>query len=360
MKKDAGRVVIGLSGGVDSTAAVVRLQADGFEVVGLTLRLKDCASTDTERRSCCGPDTAGVAAQAAAQLGIRHYVLDCVEMFDREVLRPCWDFFAKGYTPNPCVWCNARVRFPRMLEFAGDIGAQYIATGHYARLEREGGAPGLLRGVDAGKDQSYFLHALDRELLKAVLFPMGGVLKSGLRDELRELGMVNAERAESQDICMANEEGSFSELLRVRFGAEALPGVIRTREGRTLGEHRGIHYFTIGQRRGLGVAAGRPVRVCEINPVSGEVVVSDDPADVLMTECRAVDFRWLMEVPEPGSRFAAQVRYRQKAVPCEVVQVAEEGKGVAVQFAEPVSAPTPGQFLVLYDGEKVAGGGVIT
>ncbi len=355
------RVVVGLSGGIDSTAAVCRLQAAGAEVVGLTLRLRSCTEDGGSRRSCCGPDAAGMAARVAAQLGIRHYVLDCAALFEREVLWPCWQQFAAGRTPNPCVWCNARVRFPKLLEFAQDLGAAAAATGHYARVDKAiAGPPLLRRGVDPRKDQSYFLYAVDARLLPWLRFPLGGLLKTEVRADLRARGLVNAERLESQDICVADAGGSFAESLRVRFGAAAVPGEIRERGGRTLGTHAGIHRFTIGQRRGLGIAAGRPVRVCSIDPETGTVEVTADPQELLAASCAAEDCRWPGGVPGPGARLVAQVRYQQRPLPAVVEQLEADGGGIRVRFETPVAAAAPGQSLVLYAGDIVCGGGVLT
>lgn len=358
--KTSRRVVVGLSGGIDSTLAVCRLQEAGFEVVGLTLRLRACTSTDGTRRSCCGPDAAGTAGAVARQLGIRHYVRDCASEFEQAVLRPCWEAFAAGQTPNPCVLCNARVRFARLLEFAHEVGATAIATGHYARLDRApDGSVRLRRGVDPGKDQTYFLHAVPQEVLRAVQFPLGELHKAAVREEVRRRGLANAERAESQDVCFTGPDGQFAEFLRMQFGAEAIPGILRDRTGRVLGTHAGIHRFTLGQRRGLGVAAGVPVRVCALDAANGDVTVSDDPRDLLSDACEAAECFWHGAPPPVGTSVEAQIRYQQKPVPAQVLSLDAQARCIRVQFATPLSAVTPGQYLVLYDGDAVLGGGVI-
>ncbi len=353
-------VVVGLSGGIDSAEAVCRLQAQGCEVVGVTLRLRACTTADGDRRSCCGLDVAGAAGAVAADLGIRHYVVDGHERFAEEVLKCCWEELDRGRTPNPCVLCNARVRFPVLLEWADALGADGVATGHYARVGPSGGGGfALHRGLDGSKDQSYFLHAVAGADLARVRLPLGALCKADVRADLRGRGLSNAERPESQDVCFTDAGGSFAEWLRVRFGGVARAGVVRTPDGCVVGRHDGIHRFTIGQRRGLGVALGAPARVCAIDPATGDVVVSTRPEDVLAVGCQAGDCRWLATAPALGAAVEVQVRYRQQPVGAEVVAVAEQGRRIGVRFVEPVAAVTPGQSLVLYEGDRVLGGGPI-
>lgn len=355
-----GRIVVGLSGGIDSTVAALLLRAAGYEPVGLTLRLRACTATDGERRSCCGPDAAGTAGAVARQLGIRHYVVDCHEAFDERVLQPCWTDFSRGRTPNPCVLCNSRVRFERLVAFADDVGAVAAATGHYARTEvAADGTIRLLRGVDPLKDQSYFLHAVPAALLARIRFPLGGLRKTEVRALARTHGLVNAERAESQDVCFAGPDGHFAESLRTHFDGVAVPGVVKDRDGRVLGTHSGVHRFTLGQRRGLGIAAGVPVRVCSIDAANGDVVVSADAGDLLAATCEASGCRWIAAAPAVGTECDAQIRYQQRPVRAVVERVEGQDARVCVRFAEGVSAVTPGQSLVLYDGDAVIGGGVI-
>jgi tRNA-specific 2-thiouridylase len=233
------RVVVAMSGGVDSTVAAALLVERGCEVIGVTLRLLQ------------GEETAGDAvheARAAAdRLGIAHHVLDGRREFEELVLRRSWDEYARGRTPNPCVVCNARIKFGLLLDHARSLGATKIATGHYARLDA---TPTIRRGVDRRKDQSYFLWALDARQLAAVLFPLGELTKQQVRDRARSLGLPNAERAESQDACFVRDDQQFAEELRRHFGEPARSGVIVDEAGKVLGAHQGIHHFTIGQRRG--------------------------------------------------------------------------------------------------------------
>jgi tRNA-specific 2-thiouridylase len=354
------RIVVGLSGGIDSAVCALLLKEQGYEVVGVTLRLRACGDADSQQKSCCGPDAAGMAGSVAAQLDIRHYVVDCREHFERDVLRPCWEAFEGGATPNPCVLCNAAVRFDELLDIGRKLGADLVATGHYARLLLDEQArPLLMRGVDPNKDQTYFLHAIAPETLRHVRFPLGGMTKPEVRAIAQANGLVNAERAESQDVCFAGPEGHFAEFLRQQFHGRATPGVFVDEAGRVLGRHTGIHQFTIGQRRGLGFATGERVKVIAIDPVTGTLVVSDQPEAACSAACRAEAFQWHRNPLAIGDRATAQVRYRQKAVGVTIETIGEEGRAVRVRFDEPVFGVTAGQALVLYDGDLVLGGGRI-
>lgn len=358
--RDVHRIVVGLSGGIDSAVTALLLKEQGCEVIGVTLRLRACGDADSQQKSCCGPDAAGMAGSVAAQFGIRHYVVDCRERFEKEVLRPCWDVFERGATPNPCVLCNAAVRFDELLAVGRKLGADLVATGHYARLEFDGqGRPLLRRGVDPNKDQTYFLHALAPATLRHVRFPLGGMTKPEVRVIAQANGLVNAERAESQDVCFAGPEGHFAEFLRQQFHGRATPGVFVDESGRVLGRHAGIHPFTIGQRRGLGFATGERVKVIAIDPGSGTITVSDRPEAACSSTCHAEAFVWHREPLAAGDRAMAQVRYRQKAVAATVEATGDEGRAVRVRFDEPAFGVTSGQSLVLYDGDLVLGGGCI-
>ena len=354
------RIVVGLSGGIDSSVCALRLKEQGYEVIGVTLRLRACGDADSQQKSCCGPDAAGMAGSVAAQLGIRHYVVDCREHFEKDVLRPCWDDFEAGSTPNPCVRCNAAVRFDELLRIGRNLGAELVATGHYARLPFDAQErPLLMRGVDPNKDQTYFLHAIAPETLRHVRFPLGAMTKPEVRVIAQANGLVNAKRAESQDVCFAGPEGHFAEFLRRQFHGRATPGVFVDEAGRVLGRHTGIHQFTIGQRRGLGFATGERVKVIAIDPVTGAIIVSERPEAACCSTCHAEAFRWHREPLVAGDRAMAQVRYRQKAVAATIETIGDEGRTMHVRFDEPVFGVTPGQALVLYDGDLVLGGGAI-
>lgn len=355
---NAPRIVVGLSGGIDSAVAALLLKEQGYEVIGVTLRLRVCGDKEGQQKSCCGPDAADMAGSVAAQLGIRHYVVDCREPFERSVLRPCWQAFEEGATPNPCVWCNARVRFDELLGMGRRIGAERIATGHYARLETDGqGHPLLMRGKDPNKDQTYFLHAITPEMLRHVCFPLGGMLKPDVRAVAQANSLINAKRGESQDVCFAGPEGHFAEYLRQQFQGRATPGVFVDEAGRILGHHSGIHQFTVGQRRGLGFATGERTKVVAVDPATGTIIVSGRPEAACATVCRAENMCWHSDPLKTGDRTTAQVRYRQKGVGATVES--NEAGLLTVRFDEPVFGVTPGQSLVLYNGDIVLGGGRI-
>lgn len=358
---DKPRIVVGLSGGVDSALAAALLLEQGFDVIGVTLRLLPCVETG-ERRSCCGIDGVMQARAVAGQLGIPHYVLDCHDAFTDRVLRPCWDAYAAARTPNPCVLCNRHVKFGVLLEFARSLGAGRVATGHYARITADAaGRPELRRGADRNKDQSYFLFDLTAEQLAAAVMPLGGFTKPEVRRLAKERGFVNAERPESQDICFAVDEGGFAEFLRQRFHGEARPGPILDDSGREIGRHDGLHRFTLGQRRGIGVALGRPAWVKELRADSAAVVLTTDEAALGTGELTAGDVLWHGVPPAPGSEISCgvQTRYRQQPVPAVVIPGPADSAMVTVRFGHPVKSVTPGQAAVFYLDDLVLGGGWI-
>lgn len=344
------RIAVGLSGGIDSAAAALLLREQGYEVIGITLRMK---AQDDEA-------TVDAAAAVAAQLGIRHEVVDCRAGFETSVMRPCWEAFARGETPNPCVLCNVAIKFGDMFAAAARFGAELVATGHYARLSLDAqNRPLLLRGRDPGKDQTYFLHAVPPETLRRVRFPLGEWTKSDTRAFAAAHGLVNARQAESQDLCFAGPEGHFAEQLRQHFHGKSIPGVFVDETGRVLARHTGIHQYTIGQRRGMGFAAGERVKIIAIDPATGTITVSGRPEAACFDTCRAEGFLWHREPAAAGARVSAQVRYRQKAAFATLETVADEGRTVHARFDTPVFGVTPGQSLVLYDGDVVLGGGRI-
>ncbi len=353
------RVVVGMSGGIDSATTAALLQAAGAEVFAVTLRMRACGEAAGGGASPCGLEACTAAAAVAAQLGIPHRVVDARDRFDRDVLRPCWEALDAGRTPNPCVLCNARVKLPLLAEAADALGGGWVATGHYVRTRvgTDGGYR-LCRGADPAKDQSYFLYAVAPCLLRRLVLPLGGLRKREVREEAAARGLANAERPESQDVCFAGEGGGpFAETLRCFLGAAARPGRLRHRDGRILGAHTGVHQFTVGQRRGIGAFGPCPHCVAAIDAATAEIILSDDPDDLLADACRAAACVWHGYPPAPGSACHAQIRYRQHAVPVTVL--ANDGGACTVRFDAPVRAVTPGQSLVLYDGDTVLGGGVI-
>jgi len=347
-------VVVAMSGGVDSSAAAGLLVRSGSRVVGATL-LMGIGGAEGDPQGA-----AGRARAVASHLGIEHRAIDCAAAFRKGVLAPAWSEYDRGRTPSPCVVCNDRIKFRTLAALADEIGAFRIATGHYARVEPDSAGHGvaLLRGVDPEKDQSYFLHALAEEHLGRALFPLGGLTKPEVRALARDMGLPNAEDAESQDACFADGGDGFAESLRRSFGASSRTGAIVGPDGRELGRHEGVHRFTVGQRKGLGVAARGRAYVCRIDGTAGRVVLSDDLADLESDGLEASDFRWIGG-PDPVGPFRceAQIRYRHRAAAATAEILG--GGLLRVRFDERVRAVAPGQAVVLYREDRVLGGGWI-
>lgn len=350
------RVLVGMSGGLDSTVSVMLLREAGFDPVGVTLVLQ---ASDDVSMDACGYAVGEDAARSARELGVEHELVDARDLFTERVLHSCWEVFSRGGTPNPCVFCNARIRFGMMVALAEQRGISRIATGHYAKMTRDSdGSFWLERGADAAKDQSYFLYGVSRALFPHILFPLGGMTKADVRARARAEGLAVAEKAESQDLCFAGPEGHFSEQLRQRFHGTSLPGVFQDESGHVLARHTGIHQYTIGQRRGLGFAAGERVKICAIDPRTGVITVSARPEAVMGLTAASDHFVWHTTRPlSVGDHVSAQVRYRQP--PAEAVLTEVDGPRVVVSFSSLVFGITPGQSLVLYRGDRVLGGGEI-
>ncbi len=359
MQSGRERVVIGMSGGVDSSVAAALLLESGYDVIGVTIRLRSCQEA-TRSRSCCGLDGVIRARQAAGHLGIPHYVLDWHQAFEELVLWPSWKEYACGRTPNPCVGCNQRVKFGMLANHAQTLGAYQVATGHYARILPPAGdsGPVLLRGRDSSKDQSYFLFSLSARQLASAQMPLGDLSKKEVRVIARRLGLQNAQCSESQDACLGENGVSFAESLRRRFDEPARPGPVVDSGGRVVGEHDGIHNFTVGQRRGLGISLGRPAWVKELDAEQARVVVTTDESELLSRGLLAENFQWSPVVENHTSmRCQVQIRYGHRAVDAQVVNTS--GQNAEIQFNHPQKAVTPGQAAVLYDGERLIGGGWI-
>ncbi len=355
---EKGRLVVAaVSGGVDSSVAAALALEQGFEVVGVTLQLRPCHE-EFEGRTCCGPDAVAVARSVCGGLGIRHYVLDVSEEFEREVLAGSWREYEAGRTPNPCVVCNKRMKFGKLLEWAEGIGAWGVVSGHYATIV-QGSVPVLRRGVDRGKDQSYFLATLGKDVLSRLLMPLGSLHKVQVREKAAMMGLSSATRKDSQDACFVPQGGSFPEYLREHFRGVAVPGPIVHVDGAVLGEHKDARMFTTGQRKGLRLVYPRPLYVVSVDPVSGVVLVSDDPEDLLVREIETTaDGAWATEPPVGSVECLVQTRYRQRAVPALVSPLAE-GR-VSIRFEEPVAGVSAGQLAVCYVGDDVFGAGTIT
>jgi tRNA-uridine 2-sulfurtransferase len=353
-----GRVVLAMSGGVDSSVAAYLLKQQGYEVIGLFMRTGAHGSpeTSTERtRGCCSALDAGDARRVADQLDIPFYALDFEKDFERII-----DYFAdeylKGRTPNPCVVCNNWLKFGKLWSYGQQLEADFIATGHYARILWREGVPELHRAVDASKDQSYVLHGIRPSILPRLLFPIGAMEKPAIRALAREAGLRVADKPDSVEICFV-PDGDHAGLIQRRRPEASSPGHFVDRAGRELGDHDGIERFTVGQRKGLGIGFGERRYVLEIVPASNEVVLGPKE-DLLADGLWGTKINWLSDVPE-GAEFTclAKIRYRHEPTPARVRVMPDSC--VRVEFEQAQSAVTPGQAVVFYDGERVLGGGWI-
>ncbi len=352
------RVVVAMSGGVDSSVTAALLAEAGYEVVGVTLRLYAAGGPRRRPGACCAGEDIYDARRVADRLGIRHYVLDYEQRFREAVIDDFADSYLRGETPIPCVRCNERVKFRDLLDLARDLGADALATGHYARRVEGTVGPELHRAVDGTRDQSYFLFATTQEQLAFLRFPLGTLPKAQVRAEAARLGLAVAEKPDSQDICFVPEGRYAGVIERLRPGA-AEPGAIVDREGRVLGRHRGIIHFTVGQRRGLGIAGPEPLYVVAVDAARREVVVGPRAA-LLRDRVRTGPLAWIgTDAPAPGEERAVLARLRSShpGAPARVTPAADGSATVSLEEPEPATAP--GQACVLYDGERLLGGGWI-
>jgi tRNA-specific 2-thiouridylase len=353
----AARVVLAMSGGVDSSVAAYLLKRQGYDVIGLFMRTGAHAAEDgraDRKKGCCSAVDAGDARRVADRLDIPFYALDFEAEFGRII-----DYFADAYlagrTPNPCVVCNSWLKFGQLWAYGEQLQAEHIATGHYAQVMRRGDEVELHRAADADKDQSYVLYGLKRAILPRLLFPVGGFRKAEVRALAREAGLAVADKPDSVEICFV-PEGDHAELIRRVRPGQGTAGRIVDTGGKVLGEHDGIERFTVGQRKGLGVAAGSRRYVLKIVPGDNEVVVGEKE-DLLAGGLRAGQVNWLTDVPAGALGCSVKIRYRHTPVPCTVTALADEA--AHVEFRTPQSAVTPGQAVVFYDGTRVLGGGWI-
>ncbi|SFJ01217.1 tRNA 2-thiouridine(34) synthase MnmA [Planctomicrobium piriforme] len=363
------RVVLAMSGGVDSSASAWLLQQQGHEVIGLFMRsgaaepevcstkpgLLPIVSAKSHKQGCCSASDAADARRVADALDISFHALNFSEAFGQ-----IKDYFADEYlagrTPNPCVMCNVWLKFGKLWDFAEQVGADYIATGHYAQLRTMPGEaqPGLFRGLDEGKDQSYVLFGIRRELLDKILFPVGGYQKEHLRELARQAGIRTANKPDSQEICFI-PDNDYGRFLNDYRGEQDTAGELVDTAGNVVGQHQGYQHFTIGQRRGLGVTFGEPRFVVRIEPDTHRVVLGNKQ-DLGRSTLEANRLNWLADVTFPF-RGTAQIRYQHTPGACEVTMVGEDR--MQVTFDDPQFGVAPGQAVAIYDGDRILGGGWI-
>ena len=348
-----GRVVVAMSGGTDSSVAAAMLHARGVDIVGVTMHLIDAAE-DQKIGRCCAPEDRDDARRVCDALGIPHYVVDEREAFLSHVIEPFVHAYSDGRTPAPCVKCNQHVKLNKLVALADAFGATHVATGHYARLETgTDGRPRLFQGRDEEKDQSYFLFGAPPHVLSRMLFPLGEITKDEVREIGRTLHVHNADKPDSQELCFVPDGniGGFVE----RNVSTTKPGYFRDATGQVVGEHGGVHQFTVGQRKGLGLSGGPARYVLRIVPESGDVVVGD--ADGLLgTSLSASDVSWTAGRPTDAFDGAIRIRHRHRPADARIIPTES---GFRAEFASPQRAITPGQAAVVYRGDEVVAGGFI-
>ena len=353
-------ILVGMSGGVDSSVTAALLAQSGHRVIGITLNVwpeGDNLRVIEREDACCALGAVEDARRVCARLGIPHYVVNFREVFQRYVIQNFVEEYRKGRTPNPCVRCNQFIKFDALLAKADALGADYVATGHYARVTRlENGRWALRKAVDPKKDQSYVLYVMTQERLARAAFPLGELSKDETRATAVELGLHVAGKPESQEICFVPTK-NYRDYLREHDPASLRPGPILGPEGNVVGTHQGIAYYTVGQRRGLGVASPTALFVTEIWPEANTLVVGDE-STLYRTEAFAAEVNWMaIERLEGPLRVTAKARYKAEEVPA-TIEPSQDGR-VRITFDEPQRAVTPGQTVVFYDGDIVIGGGTL-
>ena len=354
-----GKVVVGMSGGVDSSVAAWLLKKQGYDVIGVTMQIWQDEENivQEENGGCCGLSAVDDARRVAAAIGIPYYVMNFKDEFQKSVIEYFTKEYLAGRTPNPCIACNRYVKWEALLQRSLSIGADYIATGHYARIEHlPNGRYAIRRSATMEKDQTYALYNLTQEQQARTLMPVGEYSKDRIREMADEIGLLVAHKPDSQDICFV-PDGDYASFIENTTDQVLQTGDFVTPEGKILGKHKGIIHYTVGQRKGLGLALGYPAFVLEIRPETNEVVIGTYEESLTYTvRANELNFMSVEQITEPVRVFA-KIRYNHKGAWCTVERTGEDE--IVCTFDEPIRAATPGQAVVLYDGEYVLGGGTI-
>lgn len=349
------KAIIAMSGGVDSSVAAFFMKEMGFECIGATMKLYDNEDIGISReKTCCSLDDIEDARSVATRLGMPYYVFNFKDEFEEKVIGKFINTYEIGGTPNPCIDCNRHLKFEKLMLRMKELQYDYVVTGHYADIEEKDGRFYLKKGKDLSKDQSYVLYSLTQEQLAHTIFPLGKYSKDEIRNIAEENGFINARKRDSQDICFV-PDGDYASFIEKHTGKSYKKGKFVDKEGEILGEHNGLIRYTIGQRKGLGLAAGYPVYVIS-KDIEKNLVVVGSNEDLMTSKLTATDFNWIIEKPNDKIKCFAKTRYNMKEQPCSAYV---ENDRVVVEFDSPVRAVTSGQAVVLYDGEYVLGGGTI-
>lgn len=348
------KVVIGMSGGVDSSVAAALLRDASYEVVGVSMNFLSC--NNPAERSCCSARDREDARSVCEQLSIEHYVIDLRAQFKEKVIVPFVGSYLKGLTPSPCILCNEEIKFQALLNVAKEVGAKYISTGHYAKVTHENGKSYLLKGDDRVKDQSYFLFRIKQEELSKTIFPLGNLSKSEVRKIASEKNLKTREKVESQEVCFVTND-DYAAFVEDHPSSKVLgPGNFVNLSGTVVGKHKGIHYYTIGQRRGLGFGTGKRQYVISIDPLKNEVVLGSDD-DLLCSEMTVGNVHWICDIVGIESIVTVKIRSTHEGEIAQLLKISKDK--FLVKFENPVRAVAPGQAAVFYDGNHVLGGGWI-
>ena len=350
------KALIAMSGGVDSSVAALLMKEQGYDCIGVTMKLYDNDEIGISReKTCCSLDDIEDARSVAFRIGIPYYVVNYKDDFKEKVMDPFVNSYLKGCTPNPCIECNRYLKFEHLYQTAQELGCDVIVTGHYARITQEDGCYQLRRALDPTKDQSYVLYSLTQEQLAHTMFPLGELSKDHVREIAQEHELINSAKRDSQDICFV-PDGDYKKFMEESYDIHIGPGQFVGTDGEVLGTHQGYYGYTIGQRKGLGIAAKHPLYVVDILPEKNQVVLGTNE-DLFRTTLEAEDFNWILDRDYDGKILQAKIRYRQQAQDAHVKRL--ENGHVQVEFIEPQRAITRGQAVVVYQDDVVIGGGTI-